>query len=51
MKIGNLVYEMVIEESIKSKEKFEEILSKWQRTYPNMTADDAVKILKRHDAT
>jgi hypothetical protein len=25
MKIGNLVYEMVIEESIKSKEKFEEI--------------------------
>jgi len=49
MKIGNLVYEMVIEESIKSKEKFEEILSKWQRTYPNMTADDAVKILKRHD--
>jgi hypothetical protein len=49
MKIGNLVYEMVIEESIKSKEKFEEILKKWQRTYPNMTADDAVKILKRHD--
>lgn len=50
MKIGNLVYEMVIEESMKSKEKFEEILKKWQRTYPNMTADDAVKILKRHDA-
>lgn len=50
MKIGNLVYEMVIEESMKSKEKFEEILKKWQVTYPNMTADDAVKILKRHDA-
>ena len=50
MKIGNLVYEMVIEESMKSKEKFEEILKKWQVTYPNMTAEDAVKILKRHDA-
>lgn len=50
MKFGNLLYEVVIEESIKGKEKFEEILRKWQITYPNITADDAVKILKRHDA-
>lgn len=49
MKFKNLISDLLIESAIKSKAKFEEILNKWKVVYPEMTAEDAVKIITRHD--
>lgn len=49
MKFKNLIYDLVIESVIKNEAKFTELLNKWKLVYPEITAEDAVKIIKRHD--
>jgi hypothetical protein len=49
MKFKNLIYDLVIESVTKNEAKFTELLNKWKLVYPEMTAEDAVKIIKRHD--